>query len=147
MMPRTVALAALLAVLSGCGASALRTHAVGAIGATVTMEAAREAILASADQHLARCGEGPPDARPACFEAAARDARGAASAYDAARLALSAWRDAIEVAAIARDDASSLEWLVQAAMRFAALWRALRASARGVELSDPLIPTDDGRTR
>lgn len=94
--------AALLAVslcLTGCGASALRTHSTIATVARVGVVAAHPAIVRACESALATCTD------DACLEHVAADCRTASAARDTAHEAVAAYIDAIEIAAHADEGA------------------------------------------
>lgn len=131
----TCAAAALLA-LTGCGASALRTHSTIATVARVSVVTAGEAIARTCEAALSRCTD------EACVERTSADCTVAGTAAEAAIDGVRAYVDVIEVAALADEGqvAASLDLAVQTMAR---LYNALRdalASLPSLGVTLPPLP-------
>lgn len=132
---------ALGGTLVGCGASAIRTHATSATIATIAAQGARDVLMRSADEAIARCNAGPADARATCLDEAERVHRDAGVAFDAARLAIAGYRDAVEVAALAGDEEIARVVLERGASFAMREWDAFRELLRALGADvDALLP-------
>lgn len=134
---KLVVIAVLVAIaLTGCGASALRTHSTIATVARVSVVTAGEAIARTCEVALSRCTD------EACIERTSADCTVAGTAAEAAIDGVRAYVDVIEVAALADEGqvAASLDLAVQAMAR---LYNALRdalASLPSLGVTLPPLP-------
>ena len=122
--------------LTGCGASALRTHSTIATVARVSVVTAGEAIARTCEVALSRCTD------EACVERTSADCTVAGTAAEAAIDGVRAYVDVIEVAALADEGqvAASLDLAVQTMAR---LYNALRdalASLPSLGVTLPPLP-------
>jgi hypothetical protein len=135
------AIAVLLTVIvfaaccQGCAAGAVQAHAIAATTATVALTGARRIVVEEAEASISAC-DGAAD-RSTCLDRAETLARGRSAALDGARLVLIAWREAIEVAAIADDDGSLWCPLGLGLGRFVEEWGTLRALSERI----PALPS------
>lgn len=125
-----------LVALTGCGASALRTHSTIATVARVSVVTAGEAIARTCEVALSRCTD------EACIERTSADCTVAGTAAEAAIDGVRAYVDVIEVAALADEGqvAASLDLAVQTMAR---LYNALRdalASLPSLGVTLPPLP-------
>ena len=133
--PLVMVVAVSLAIgASGCGASALRTHAtIGAV-AQVTMSTTRELVPAGCDAALTAC-----HGDASCIDRTAGDCRIAATAYDSALAGVRAYLDAVQVAAMG-DEGLVLPALLVGLAGLAHLWESTRAALAGVGVTLPALP-------
>lgn len=127
---------ALLVVLgaSGCGASALRTHATIATVASVAIAAAAPSVPAACDAALTTCrGE------VACVTETAERCRVAARATDGLVAAVRCYVDAVEVASYA-DEGSVLPALLAAWDGLVRLWPTVVAVLAAIGVTVPALP-------
>lgn len=101
-------------LLGGCGASAVRVHATSATIATASLSTARPVLLRAADAAIARCEAGPVSELAACLDREEDLARRGGLAFDAARLAVAGYRETVDIAALADDEAAAAEALRRA---------------------------------
>lgn len=129
-----VGLVALGALLSGCGASAVRIHATSATIATVTASVARAELLRAVDRAIEEC-RASADPAP-CLARAERQHQEAAIALDSAVIAIATYREAIEIAHLADDQELAAVVLMRAKAHAADQWsRATSlATALGADL-------------
>jgi hypothetical protein len=127
-------------LIPGCGMSPLRAHATGATIVSVALEGSRVALVEATSDAIDRCPEdrGPP--RDACLDGIAPHARSASRAWDIARAAFVAWREAIEMAATAEGSSSLLPALGVAAARMLREWSDLRVSLGELGYQLPELP-------
>lgn len=127
---------ALLVVLgaSGCGASALRTHATIATVASVAIAAAAPSVPAACDAALTTCrGE------VACVTETAERCRVAARATDGLVAAVRGYVDAVEVASYA-DEGQALPALLAAWSGLVRLWPTVVAVLAAIGVTVPALP-------
>jgi hypothetical protein len=124
----------LAALHSGCGASALQTQARAATVATVALEVAHRATMEETERRLEACGD------VACTQDVERSMAPIALAYEAARVSLVGWVEALQVAAVAGDDGDVIAALLTAGARWLALWDPLAAALAGVGVEVPRLP-------
>ncbi len=127
---------ALLVVLgaSGCGASALRTHATIATVASVAVASAAPAVPVACEAALTAChGEAP------CVAETAERCRAAASATDGLVAAVRGYVDAVEVASYA-DEGSVLPALLAAWGGLVRLWPTVVAVLAAIGVTVPALP-------
>ena len=129
-----LAFVALLA--SGCGASALRTHATIATIAAGSLAATAPLVAPACDAALSGC-----DGQAACIDDTAERCRVAGAAAEGALLATRGYIDAIEVASLA-DEGLVLPALLALASALAARWAEVVAALAGVGVALP--PLDLG---
>lgn len=130
-----VALTALAVMLvSGCGASALAIQARAATVATVALEGAHRLAMDVTEARLGACED------RACVETAKAELAPIGLAHVAARTALEAWLEALDVARIAGEDGDVVSALLVAAGRWLALWDPLAAALAGVGVEVPRLP-------
>jgi hypothetical protein len=120
---------------TGCAAGAVQAHAIAATTATVALTGARRIVVEEAEASISAC-DGAAD-RSTCLDRAETLARGRSAALDGARLVLIAWREAIEVAAIADDHGSLWCPLGLGLARFVEEWGTLRALSERI----PALPS------
>lgn len=130
-----LALVALAWLLGGCGGGAIRAQARAATVAVVALEGAHRLAMEATETRLDACETIP------CTESVEADMAPVVAVHDAARVALTGWVEALQLALVAGEDEQVLGALLVAAGRWAALWGQLAAamSAVGVEL--PTLPT------
>lgn len=126
-------LGALALALTGCGASALRTHSTVATVARVSVVTAGDAIVRTCEAALTRCTD------EACVERVAADCKVAGTAADAARAGVRAYVDTIEIAAHA-DEGAVAPALDAAVQMMARLYDALRAALASVPSLGVTLP-------
>lgn len=125
-----------LVALTGCGASALRTHSTIATVARVSVVAAGEAIARTCEVALSRCTD------EACVERTSADCTVAGTAAEAAIDGVRAYVDVIEVAALADEGqvAASLDLAVQTMARLYEALRDALASLPSLGVTLPPLP-------
>lgn len=125
-----------LAALTGCGASALRTHSTIATVARVSVVTAGEAIARTCEVALSRCTD------EACIERTSADCTVAGTAAEAAIDGVRAYVDVIEVAALADEGqvAASLDLAVQTMARLYEALRDALASLPSLGVTLPPLP-------
>lgn len=134
--PPLCALVVLTLALTGCGASALRTHSTIATVARVSVVTAGEAIARTCEVALSRCTD------EACIERTSADCTVAGTAAEAAIDGVRAYVDVIEVAALADEGqvAASLDLAVQAMARLYEALRDALASLPSLGVTLPPLP-------
>lgn len=121
-------------LLPGCGASALSQHAAGTTVAIVAVRGADDAYLA----HLQAAEDTCHD--EACVHQARAEHAPAEAALDATRVAVLAWRDAVQVATDAEQSSDVLAALATAAARVLARWADLVAALHPLGVDLPTLP-------
>lgn len=121
-------------VLPGCGAGALQVQARAATVATVALEGAHRLTMDETERRLEACLD------VACIQDVERTMAPIALAYEAARVSLVGWVEALQVAQVAGDDGDVIGALLTAAGRWLALWDPLAAALAGVGVDVPLLP-------
>lgn len=121
-------------LLHGCGASALRSHATATVIATIAVSSAEDVYLAHLDASQGECSD------EACIDAARSAHRPAESAIALARVAVRAYRDAVEIASEADETQDLLAALVTAALRLVARWGEVVAAMAGLGVDVPPLP-------
>jgi hypothetical protein len=129
-----IALVTMAIALTGCGASALRTHSTIATIARVSVVTAGDAVALTCETALARCG-----ANAACVERTGGDCRTAATAAEAAIAGVRAYVDVIEVAARA-DEGQIGEALDLALQAMARVYESVRETFASLSLGVTLPP-------
>lgn len=119
---------------SGCGASALRTHASIGTVAAVTVASTAPLVAPACDAALTAC-----HGDAACIESTGERCLAASRAHDGVRAGVSAYLDAIEVAALA-DEGEVLPALATALRGLAALWEATRVALEPLHVELPALP-------
>lgn len=123
-----------LPLASGCGASALRTHATVGTVAAVVVASTAPLVAPACDVALTDC-----QGDAACVDRAGDACLAASRAHDAARAGVSAYLDAIEVAALA-DEGEVLPALATGLRGLAALWEAARVALAPLHVELPPLP-------
>lgn len=119
---------------SGCGASALRTHATIATVASVAVASAAPAVPVACEASLTAChGEAP------CVTETAERCKVAASAADGLVAAVRGYVDAVEVASYA-DEGSVLPALLAAWSGLVRLWPTVVAVLAAIGVTVPALP-------
>jgi hypothetical protein len=131
--PAALILAACLGA-SGCGASALRTHATIGTVAAVTLGGAAPLVAPACDAALTACQR-----EPTCLAETAGRCRAASAAVDGLALVTRGYLDAIEIASMA-DEGAALPALMTGLSRLVVRWGEVAAYLLrfGVEL--PALP-------
>jgi hypothetical protein len=129
----SIALVLGAALLTGCGASALRTHSTIATIARVSVVTAGDAVALTCETALARCTDA------ACVERTGGDCRTAATAAEAAIAGVRAYVDVIEVAARA-DEGQIGEALDLALQAMARVYESVRETFASLSLGVTLPP-------
>lgn len=123
------------ATLSGCGASALTSHATAATVLTVATAGASELAVESVQMALDQCSDEP------CIARVEEAGRVVTVAQEGLRLATLTYREAVEVAAAAESGDDLLSALVAALARVVREWDALVAVLREQLSADlPMLP-------
>lgn len=117
-----------------CGASALRTHASVGTVAAVTVASTAPLVAPACDAALTSC-----HGDAACIESTGESCLAASRAHDGVRAGVSAYLDAIEVAALA-DEGEVLPALATALRGLAALWEATRVALAPLHVELPALP-------
>jgi hypothetical protein len=130
------------ALASGCGASALQTHARAALVTTSAVETAGEVVDAARDDALDRVeAEHPVDPEhDRAVRAEASRWRPVGQALDATREALGSWVESIELARIAGDGSLDLVDLLPMGARVLRLYDRVAALARELGARVPALP-------
>lgn len=116
---------ALLAVcVTGCGASALQSHATAATVITVAAQGAGDVAVASVEHAAQQCSDA------ACVERVREAGAVVAVTHESLRIAALTYREAVEVAAAAQEGDTLLSALVTALARVVVQWDALVAVLR-----------------
>lgn len=126
-----------LALLTGCGASALQVNARAAIVAGETLGSTRTVLVAHLRSELEACQD------MACIERTAQSHTAALAAYESARSALAIWVESIALAHAANSEGgASLSAVLSAAQAFVGAYGELATAynAAGIEL--PALPTE-----
>jgi len=118
---------------TGCGASALRTHATIATIAAGTLASTAPLVAPACDAALAGC-----DGGAACIDSTAERCRVAAVAAEGALVATRGYIDAIDVASLA-DEGLVLPALLSLASALAARWAEVVAALAGVGVTLPAL--------
>jgi hypothetical protein len=120
---------------SGCGASALRTHATIGTVAAVTLGGAAPLVAPACDAALTACQR-----EPQCIAETAERCRLASASFDGLAVVTRSYLDAIEVASMA-DEGEVLPALMAGLSRLVVRWGEVVAllGRFGVEL--PALPT------
>jgi len=121
-------------LLPGCGASALSQHAAGTTVAIVAVRGADDAYLA----HLQAAEDTCHD--EACVHQARAEHAPAEAALESTRVAVLAWRDAVQVATDAEQSSDVLGALATAAARVLARWADLAAALHAIGYELPTLP-------
>jgi hypothetical protein len=121
---------------TGCGGSALRTHATIATIAAGTLASTAPLVAPACDAALSGC-----DGAAACIDSTAERCRVAAVAAEGALVATRGYIDAIDVASLA-DEGLVLPALLSLASALAARWAEVVAALAGVGVALP--PLDLG---
>lgn len=131
-LTRVMSLLALLS-FSGCGSSALRTHATIGTVAAVSLQASHGALVTSCTTLRDACAD------DACVARVRSDCTTAADAQDAAVAVVRAYLDAIEVASLADEGrvASALFAALDAAVN---AWESLGRALGAVGYTLPALP-------
>jgi len=119
---------------SGCGAGAIQVQARAATVATVALEGAHRLAMDVTEARMGACED------RACVEAAKAELAPIGLAHVAARTALEAWLEALDVARIAGEDGDVLSALLVAGARWLSLWDPLAAALAGVGVEVPRLP-------
>ena len=119
---------------AGCGASALRTHASIGTVAAVTVASTAPLVAPACDAALTAC-----HGDAACIDRTGETCLAASRAHDGVRAGVSAYLDAIEVAALA-DEGEVLPALATALRGLAALWEATRVALEPLHVDLPALP-------
>ena len=120
--------------LTGCGASALRTHATVGTVAAVAVASTAPLVEPACAVALTDC-----HGDAACVDRTGDVCLAASRAHDAARAGVSAYLDAIEVAALA-DEGEVLPALATGLRGLAALWEAARVALEPLHVELPALP-------
>lgn len=123
-----------LPLASGCGASALRTHATVGTVAAVAVASTAPLVAPACDVALTDC-----HGDAACVDRTGDACLAASRAHDAARAGVSAYLDAIEVAALA-DEGEVLPALATGLRGLASLWEAARVALAPLHVELPALP-------
>lgn len=128
--------------LTGCGASAIRTHATAAtVAAVATQGAAHLVEDATAADAVASCPDTPDDVADRACVARLRERWAPADvAIAATRAALLAWVEALSIAQAAGDGADLWQPLGMAAARLVLGWERLAAVLRELDVDIPPLP-------
>lgn len=119
---------------SGCGASAIAVQARAATVATVALEGVHRVAMDETERRLDACAD------VACTQDVEQTMAPVALAYEAARVTLVAWVEALQVAQVAGDDGDVIAALLTAGARWLALWDPLAAALSGVGVEVPRLP-------
>lgn len=131
---RVALLVPLAIAVAGCGASALRTHATVGTVAAVTVASTAPLVAPACDAALTDC-----HGDAACIDRTGATCLAASRAHDAARAGVTAYLDAIEVAALA-DEGEVLPALATGLRGLAALWEAARVALAPLRVELPALP-------
>jgi hypothetical protein len=119
--------------LAACG-GAIQAQARAATVAVVALEGAHRLTMDEAERRLDECRD------ESCTAAVERDMAPVAAAHDAARVALSGWVEALQLALVAGDDGDVVAALGVAAGRWLALWGELSSFLAGLGVVLPALP-------
>jgi len=119
---------------TGCGASALRTHATIATVASASLGAAAPLVAPSCDLALVQCAHAEP-----CVTETAERCRVAAAATEGLIASTALYIDAIDAAALA-DEGLVMPALLALAVALARGWAAAVAALAGVGVTLPALP-------
>lgn len=120
--------------LSGCGASALSTHATIAVGLEASLGVSRGLIAPACDVSLTAC-----HGDQACIDGVARDCRSAVAAWEVGHAAVLGYVEALQAASLA-DEGSVLDALAMVLATTARTWAATVAALATVGVTLPSIP-------
>lgn len=138
MRPMLVPPAALLLVAclgaSGCGASALRTHATIATVASIAVGGAAPLVAPACEAAMSSCQR-----EPACLTETAERCRVASRAMDGAVAGVRGYIDAVEVASLA-DEGAALPALLAGWQALARLWPTVVAALAAFGVALPALP-------
>lgn len=126
--------ALLVTLLSGCGASAVQHHASAATILTVATRGAGEVAVASVEAAAQGCGD------EACLADVEQVSGAVGVAHEALRVATIAYREAVEVAAVADAGEDVLAALVVALARVVRQWDAVVAALARIAVDLPPLP-------
>lgn len=125
-----------IAALTGCGASALSTHARAASVAGVTLGTVRPVILQHFEQSLGGCQDA------ACISRQVEQHQAVLFSYNASRAALSTWVEAIALAHAADSQGVTTDALGRAAAGFLAAYVDMVDAGHIIELELPAVPPE-----
>ena len=114
----------------GCG-GALRTQARAATISSLVAERGHALALDAARTRIEECETAE------CVDRVESSFAPVVLAYESVRAALTAWVDALRLAAIAGEDQDVLAALFEVAGRFAALWEEFKMALEGVGVELP----------
>lgn len=120
--------------LAGCGAGAIQAQARAATVASVALEGVHRVAMSETDHRLQACADA------ACTTEVESAMAPIVLAYEAARVALVAWVEALQLAQVAGEDGDVLAALLTAGARWLSLWDPLAAALAGIGLDVPRLP-------
>ena len=123
-----------LALVAGCGAGAIQIQARAATVATVALEGVHRVAMSETERRLDACAD------VACTQDVETSMAPIGLAYEASRVALVAWVEALQLAQVAGEDGDVLSALLTAGARWLSLWDPLAAALAGVGLEVPRLP-------
>lgn len=124
-----------LALLTGCGASALQTNARAAIVAGETLGSTREVLVTHLRSALQECQT------MECVESVAQSHTAALAGYETARAALAAWVESISLANAADSEGGAgLSQVLDAARAFIAAYAEMATAYQGAGIDLPSLP-------
>lgn len=120
--------------LAGCGVGAIQVQARAATVASVALEGVHRVAMSETERRLDACAD------VACTQDVETSMAPIGLAYEAARVALVAWVEALQLAQVAGEDGDVLSALLTAGARWLSLWDPLAAALAGVGLEVPRLP-------
>jgi hypothetical protein len=129
-----LAMLALAAWLTGCGASAIQAQARAATVATVALEGAHRLALEETERRLDGCTDVP------CTVDVERQMAPVVAAYETARLALVGWVEALHLSALADGGQDVVGALLVAGARWLAVWASVASALAEVGVEVPALP-------
>lgn len=133
-LQRLGVLGVLALCLAGCGAGAIQVQARAATVASVALEGVHRVAMSETERRLDACAD------VACTQDVETSMAPIGLAYEAARVALVAWVEALQLAQVAGEDGDVLSALLTAGARWLSLWDPLAAALAGVGLEVPRLP-------
>lgn len=125
----------------GCGAGAARRHAGVATVLTVVHSGVADLVVDAVDAQAAECEQRPDAERAQCADALADVAAPAASAVDVIRASIVAYREAVQVAAVAEEGQDVTDSLLRALARIVLEWdTSLVPALRRLGVGVPELP-------